>query len=335
MAIPRINEFMMTLGKRLSEERKVTESSVNSYLKTLFMLNDKKPFKSLTFLKNKEAIGKKLEGYAESTQRSMLGAISSVLSLFKEKGPYKKIYEHYAEVLKARKTGGEEADMGTKTAKESDAWLSWEDVEKRRKEIYDVILGYKNPKSVSPEQYSNYLNYAVLSLYTLLPPRRNQDYLNMTVVSKWHSELPTDTNYLDLDGKGMPTRFVFNKYKTVKKHGQQIVDIPKELGDALLTYLKHSPARPTGRSKTFQYPFLVNANGAAITAVNGITRILNKIFGKKIGSSMLRHIFLSNKYDISEMQKDADLMAHTVATQRKYLRAEDAPTLVVGEPDSD
>ena len=38
-------------------------------------------------------------------------------------------------------------------------------------------------------------------------------------------------------------------------------------------------------------PFLVSPGGVPITALNGITRILNKIFGKKIGSSMLRTIF--------------------------------------------
>ena len=36
-----------------------------------------------------------------------------------------------------------------------------------------------------------------------------------------------------------------------------------------------------------------------------ITRILNKIFGKNIGSSMLRNIYLSNKYsNVIEKLKD-------------------------------
>lgn len=329
MAAP-VNEFMMNLHKQLTE-RKLSENTVNAYLKTLYMLNGKKPFKSLAFLKKVDDIKKTIGGYAESTQKSILGAILSVLSIHKEKGPYKKTYETYTDILKERKSGGEVAAPGEKTEKEKEAWLNWEDVEKRRKELYDDILGYKNPKTISADQYTTYLNYAVLSLYTLLPPRRNQDYLNMRVVSKWKPEMSTDVNYLDLGGSGVPTKFVFNKYKTSKKHGQQIVEIPKELADALLTYLKRNPMRPTGRSKTFEYPFLVNAAGEPMTAVNAITRLLNKVFGKKIGSSMLRHIFLSNKYDIGTMAKDAELMAHSLNTQRNYLRTEDAPTLVIGE----
>jgi len=335
MATP-VNEFMMTLQKQLLD-RKLAETTVNAYIKTLYMLNDKKAFKSLAFLKKVDDIKTKMSGYAENTQKSILGAILSVLSVFKEKGPYKKTYEAYTELLKERKTGGEAVAVpaGEKTEKEKKSWLKWEEVEKRRNEIYEDILKFKNPKTVTPEQFQTYLNYVVLSLYTILPPRRNQDYLNMKVVSKWNPEMPTDVNYLDLAASGTPTKFVFNKYKTAKKHGQQIVEIPKELADALLMYLRHNPLRPTTRRKTFEYPFLVNASGEPITAVNAITRLLNKVFGKKIGSSMLRHIFLSNKYDIGEMQKDADLMAHSVGTQRTYLRSDEdkdsTPRLVVSE----
>ena len=35
---------------------------------------------------------------------------------------------------------------------------------------------------------------------------------------------------------------------------------------------------------------------------------------------MLRHIFLSDKYDIKEMKKDADAMGQTVAVQREYMK---------------
>lgn len=319
---------MMNISKQLIEDRKLSESSVNAYLKTLFMLNNKKPFKSLTFLKKTDEIQKKMEPYAQSTQKSILGAIASVLSLFKDKAGYKKTYEKYSELLKERKTSPDIEAAGEKTDKEKAAWLNWEDVQKRRNELYDEI---KSVKKTTPEQYATLLNYVVLSLYTLLPPRRNQDYLNMKVVSKWNEEMSADCNYLDLNGSGLPTKFIFNKYKTAKKHGQQQVEIPKDLASAISLYLKHHPLRPVGRKKTYEYPFLVTANAEPLTAVNAITRILNKIFGKKIGSSMLRHIFLSNKYDISEMQKDADLMGHTVSEQRNYLRAEDGPRLVIGE----
>jgi integrase len=61
-----------------------------------------------------------------------------------------------------------------------------------------------------------------------------------------------------------------------------------------------------------------------MTTVNVITRILNKLFGKNIGSSMLRHSYLSKKYGkvLEEMAEDADLMAHDDSTQKTYIRTE-------------
>jgi hypothetical protein len=40
---------------------------------------------------------------------------------------------------------------------------------------------------------------------------------------------------------------------------------------------------------------------------------------------MLRHIFLSDKYDVSEMKEDAEAMGHSMAEQRNYLRVNDDP----------
>jgi hypothetical protein len=54
--------------------------------------------------------------------------------------------------------------------------------------------------------------------------------------------------------------------------------------------------------------------------VNAITRILNRIFGRKVAASMLRHIYLSDKYDIKEMKADADAMGHSLEEQKKYMK---------------
>jgi hypothetical protein len=118
---------------------------------------------------------------------------------------------------------------------------------------------------------------------------------------------------------------VFNKYKTAKKYGTQILDIPSSaeapLMDTITHYLKFQPLWKATKGKE-AVPFLVTSDGKPLEAVNAITRILNKVFGRKVGSSMIRHIFLSDKYDISEMQEDATAMGHSVEEQRKYLRKE-------------
>ena len=47
-----------------------------------------------------------------------------------------------------------------------------------------------------------------------------------------------------------------------------------------------------------------------------MTRILNKIFGKSVGSSLLRNMYLSNKYSniIENLKKDTTDMGTSVDT---------------------
>lgn len=312
-------EFMLTLSKALAE-KKLAESTVSNYIRALIMLNNKKPFKSLTFLRDVDAVMERIKGYADNTQKAILGAICSVLGLYKEKGAYKKVYARYFDLLKDKKSEDADVDKAEKTTKEKDNWIEWPEVLKRRDEIKAEVDAFAKIKTLDATQFQTVFNYLLLCLYTMVPPRRNQDYLNMVIVSKWNSDMAADKNYLDLSAG----KFVFNKYKTAKSHGQQIVEIPSDLLEAVHTYIARHPLKPKGRKRFVDVPFLVTATGEPIKAVNGITRALNRIFKRKVGSSLLRHIYLSNKYDIKDIERDASLMAHSVSMQRDYLRRDDS-----------
>ena len=54
---------------------------------------------------------------------------------------------------------------------------------------------------------------------------------------------------------------------------------------------------------------MVDSEGNPLSSNNAITRILNKIFDKKIGSSMLRNIYLTTKYASSNKEKQLDATA--------------------------
>jgi integrase len=58
------------------------------------------------------------------------------------------------------------------------------------------------------------------------------------------------------------------------------------------------------------------------TSGSAMTKALNRIFGKKVGASMLRHSYLTSKYGkvTDEMAKDAELMAHSVSQQSDYIK---------------
>jgi hypothetical protein len=133
----------------------------------------------------------------------------------------------------------------------------------------------------------------------------------MYVAKKLPKTYPTDVNYYDMATQ----RFIFNKYKTVKTFGEQVFDVPEDLQATLKLFIEH---HPLNKGKVKEFKLLVKQDGTPLNTVNSITRILNRIFGKKIGSSMLRHAFVSTKFGgaLADMKSDADKMAHSVATQQ-------------------
>jgi len=325
----RTTEFMIQLAHQLIHGREVAESTANQYLQSLYSLNDKKPFNNLAWLKKTEDIEKRLAEFAPSTQRGYVAAIVSVLTPNKDKTAYKKLYQHYYDIMMKGSKEAHETKPEGKTDKQKDNWLDWADVDKKKNELKDECQKFVSRKHITPAEYDTLLKYVVLSLYTNIQPRRNQDYMDMYIVKKWDDSLPKDKNYLD--NTKSPKEFIFNKYKTAKKYGEQKIEIPNTseapLGDALLMYFKHHPLL---NAKTKEAKFLVGHDGTPLTSVNAITRILNKIFGKKIGSSMLRHIWITGKYGAlkSEMKKDADAMGHSVAEQQNVYNV---PEMIIHE----
>lgn len=288
----------------------ISDSSIKLYIRNLQKLNDNKPLKNLTFLKDNNAITQKLEEYKPNTKRSYL--ISIVSSLATEPS-LKKLYEKYFKMMvdlsgEIRKTPSEEMNEQQKQN-----WIEWDEVMKVYNELKTKVEGL--PKKIkTEEQYNTVLNFLILSLYTLVPPRRNVDYQKM-VITKGIFEDRTDVNILDLQKK----QFIFNIYKTSKTHGKTIIDIPNDLMEVIELYVK---VHPLAKGKKYEVPFLVNFEGNPIVNINSITYRLNNIFKKRIGSSMMRHIFVSHKFgDKHQEQKNiANMMGHSQETNTDYIK---------------
>lgn len=315
----KVTDYMLDLAKELMEKKSVAETTAAAYLRILYGLNNKEPFKNLSFLKKTDVIDERIASYAESTQKSLYSGVTSVLSLFKDKVGYKKVYQHYYDKMmgKAKET----RDTSEKTEKEKANWIDWDEVQKKRGELKEKVGGFSKQKALQPQQWEVLIHSTLVALYTEVQPRRNQDYLDMWVVRvKKTDELPKDKNYLVLEGN-VPKQFIFNKFKTSKTYGQQTVEVPEALAGSLAVYLKHHPLNK-GSKKPTEFKFLVGADGAPLTAGNAITRALNKVFGKKVGSSMLRHSFLSSKYGdtLNAQKEDCTAMGHSIEEQRRYIR---------------
>jgi hypothetical protein len=68
---------------------------------------------------------------------------------------------------------------------------------------------------------------------------------------------------------------------------------------------------------------LYSTNGKKLSSPQ-VTRILNKVFDKNVSSSMLRHIYLTNKYKdipaLSKMEQLSEDMGHSVKQAMEYIK---------------
>jgi len=312
------SEFVIELFQKL-KDKNLSDKSTNLYVKYLINLNNKESFNNLMFLKNTDDILKKLEKYSDNTKKTILSAITSILSLYNDKPVYKKLHKFYFELMMNKATDMKNIDSNVKTEKENKNWIEWEEIITIRERLKNDVSEFVNNKIISVAQYNKLLSLLVLSLYTLTPPRRNVDYIDMYFINHNKDSLDSNKNYLDYKNK----KFIFNNYKTNKKYGLQSLEIPNDLLEIIDLYLKHHPLNPDKKllfKKNIEFRFLVFSDGSPFN-LNSTTRVLNKLFdGKRVGSSMLRHIYLSSKYNIDEMKKDADAMGHSVEEQRNYMK---------------
>ena len=315
-------DFQKDLLERL-EKKGLSQSSITLYVKNLIKLNDGMPLKNFNFLNNIEDIMLKLQHLKPTTQKAYLTCIVSVLNTYPDNKKVKKLCEKYYTVMTEAVKKLKEIPSEALTKTQSDNWLDWDKIQDIFKTLHDKVMGFIKNKELSENQYNTLLSLVVLSLYVLLPPRRNMDYCLMSIRKSISGDDKKDRNYLDVDKK----QFVFNVFKTAKHNENTVEDIPEELQHIIFDmYFKFHPLLQNKKiTKTTDVPFLVYKDGSPFVAVNSITRILNKIFDKKIGVSMLRHSYLTSKYgdDTIERQKDAKAMGHNTTTQSQYIKNKD------------
>lgn len=313
--------FKTELADKL-KQKGIADSSLKIYLRNLEKLNDDNPLKNFNFLKSPEEVLKKLEKYKENTKRGFIISICSALSTDNKTKAKKKLYDEYFKIMiDMNKKFKEKESLNEKSETQKKNWVEWKEVESLYLDLKERVEKFSSAKEINEHNYNLLLSYVILSLYYFNPPRRNLDYQKMEVVKTEEPDLPIDTNYLDYEGK----QFIFNVFKTSKSEGQQKIKISDELMEVINLYFKFHPLIKGKKIGKTPIQFLVYYNGNPLDKINSITRILNKIFGKSVGSSMLRHSFLSHKYEdtLKEQKSDALAMGHSLTTQHDYIKKSD------------
>lgn len=270
--------------------RGLKRATILSYIKLACRLNDNKPFSDLHFLQNTLKVIDTIDTYKISTQ---VGYYAALMSLLNTKLAADKSYDFARNKYKtifnlSNDIRLKQIQLGERSDRQAKCWMEWSSIKKRRDEL--LAHDGNNPT----------LDTLILSLYTFHPPRRNLDYLQMRVGTKNKSQ-----NYYD------GTNFVFREYKTAGTYGEQTLEVAPRLKKVLDDYIS--------AHKIADGAYLLFDGSSA--GGYKINRSLKRSLGKTIGSSMLRHIYLTDKYGstLDKMKTDADAMAHSTSMQREYV----------------
>lgn len=179
------------------------------------------------------------------------------------------------------------------TEKQKENWIDWKDVINIHTQLGKEVNPLFSKEKLTSSDFMKLQDYIILSLYVLQDPRRSLDYACMKIKKS------DEGNYID--GKN----FVFNTYKTANLYGTQKIPINTKLKTILNKWVKINPT---------DYLLVSPTTGKCLNVVQ-INQRLNKIFGKKIGSNMLRHSYLTSLYDVEKMNKIATNMGHSTDVQ--------------------
>jgi len=321
-----ITSYMLKLKNDMITKRGIVDSTASGYINLLVLLNDKKPFKNLSFLKDTSTIMEYLKQYDNhKTKANYLSAIIGALFCHKDSYLYKKPYDFYTQENRIELGEIKKIDPMEMTEREENNWIEWEEVKTIYDKMNENMNKYRSMKKLSgtpaevKAQYEEILNFMLLSLYYLFEPRRNMDYKDMYVIRSDKKEnMLKVRNYIVLEDE----EFVFNSYKTSKFHGTQVFPIPEELMKNINLYLKFHPLCQDTK-KPVEFKFLLDHKGEGFDMDNSITRALYKVFGnRKISSSILRHSYNTHTLGgvIAEMETQARKMGHTAEMGRKYVK---------------
>ena len=303
-----MTKFMTKLENTLMSEG-LTQNTAEQYVKRLVNVNKGQTYTSLTFLrKTKEVMDYlKERDYTASSMESFVAMFVSILGKVGGKLNDKAKKEYEAILVKPDEYFVKR-ERGIKTPNQEKSWIEKEAFDKYVEQTQQAgETASRKRKNFTTKDYDAILDWFIVSLYTLLPPRRNKDYMLM--------KLNGDGNVLDIKNNKM----IFRDYKTAGKYGEQITDLT-DYPEFMRVLKKYLPQR----NDESEY-LLTFHDGKHFSQTNSMTRRLNKIFGgNKVSSTAIRSMYLTTKYggeQNKEMIKDADMMAHGIqAQQTTYIK---------------
>jgi hypothetical protein len=314
--------YKNSFNKIKKSRPKIKEASIENYLRNIKKISNElfccdNP--NINYFCDYESIKEYLESIKNlSSRKNMCTSIivlltSSEDSISKKKDIIKSYKKYQAELALKQDDIYIE---NTKSNKEEENWVSREDILNLIESIKQEIItkgveGFKKKRNY----VDKYQQYLVLSLYYYLPPVRN-DYVDAKVVNDEFLEKNIDKNfnYINLFDN---TLYLCN-YKTSKFYGVQKIAVPASIIEIINEYT-------TIKKDFLNYDgdfLLISTTNNTQMKTNTLTKYLNKIFQpKKVSTTILRKVYLSEKYpimhSIREAEDDARIMGHNLNVARR------------------
>eukprot|EP01043_Picozoa_sp_COSAG02_P042246 COSAG02_NODE_3576_length_6538_cov_3.358907_2_plen_208_part_00 len=187
--------------------------------------------------------------------------------------------------------------------------MGWADYEAMVKRMAREVKFRGNLDKNEEQKFQDYL---IVLLHQHYPVRNDFASLHVRSKKEWRQmseEQKTQHNYF-VHGKDDTYMFVLNHYKTSGKYGQKVMEVEdRDVKFALRRWMRHN----------YSQHFLSNRKGVPLNS-NGITKSLARIgqreLGRKLGSSLLRHSYLSHKYaDCSQQGEGKGCRGHDAQSQ--------------------
>ena len=285
----------MDITKTLKENRpELSDSTLKTYtsiLKTLGKRVFGEDLKLKDFQKWEQVIGD-LKDKPVTSRKTALSALFVLTGL-------EKYNQLMRDGIAEYKDGVDKQEMNQK---QKDAFKTQDeikDIVEEHKKRADLLYR-KNGRNIKDVQ--DIQDYIILALTTgiYIPPRR-AEWVKFKIAN-----ISPDDNYIK-DGK----EFIINTFKGSEKKGTQIISIPPPLRKILKKWLLINPTDW----------LLHDVKGNCLNATKLNQRMVN-IFGKSGSINMLRHSYLSSKYQDTiklneEMEKDFLLMGSSAKNQEK------------------
>jgi hypothetical protein len=324
-----INDFKTLNTRKGVSLSPQTLKSYISKVNRIAILATGKPYENSKFLLDADKIIKAIESSSMKSKKDYLAAITKLL---RSKETDEDILKKYSAAMTKEKDNETKA-RGDNLAKKKD-------VEKTNgktlKEIQKEITNYSIMDSGKLDE-DRLINKLLASFYFMnmdshdLPlfiPRNDLPEFKLVSLNRTRKQLPSEYNYLVVDGNNKPIKIIMKNYKTKATYGTQSFKISPMLSSLLEKYIDVFEKKPG------EYLFIDKAGRPFkhTTFANMIEGAMKDILGSKIGIDLARQIVISNIYNdnglmtINQKNEVARAFLHSASVANEYIRPDLIPS---------